>query len=80
MAYPEHEKLAAISDKSQEIGEFLEWTMEQGWLLARYEEHWSHLQPVREPITRLLARYFGIDEGALEREKRQMLDALREAS
>lgn len=29
--YPEHEKLRAISDKSQAIGEFLEW-LETGGL------------------------------------------------
>jgi hypothetical protein len=77
-AYPEHEKLAAISDKSQEIGAFLEWLQEQGWLLALY--HGDHLRPVHKPITSLLASYFEIDEDALEREKRQMLDALRETS
>jgi predicted RNA binding protein YcfA (HicA-like mRNA interferase family) len=78
MAYPEHEKLAAISDKSQEIGEFLDWLQKQGWHLARYHGH--HLRTVHKPITSLLASYFEIDEGVLESEKRQMLDALRSAS
>lgn len=28
--YPEHEKLSAVADKSQEIGEFIEWMASKG--------------------------------------------------
>lgn len=34
--YPEHEKLSAIADKSQEIGLFLDWLQGKGIVLA----HW----------------------------------------
>lgn len=38
--YPEHQKLKAIKDKSQTIGEFLEWlTSEQKIVLAKGHEH-----------------------------------------
>lgn len=37
--YPEHEKLEAVKDESQTIGEFLEWLLsEHGVTLCRYEE------------------------------------------
>lgn len=35
--YPEHERMAAVSDQSQAIGEFLEWLTEQGITLATWE-------------------------------------------
>lgn len=35
----EHEKLHTIRDKSQVIGEFLEWLNMQGIVLASYHEH-----------------------------------------
>ena len=35
--YPEHDKLSAISNQSQVIGEFLEWANQtHGWMLAEY--------------------------------------------
>jgi hypothetical protein len=35
----EHEKLHAIADKSQAIGEFIEWLHGQGIVMARYHRH-----------------------------------------
>lgn len=37
MTYPEHEKLAKVSDVSQAIGEFLEWMEGQGIQRMHYE-------------------------------------------
>jgi len=38
--YPEHDKLIAIQDQSQAIGEFLEWArIELGYSLGEYHEH-----------------------------------------
>ena len=129
--YPEHERLSKVKDRSQAIGEFLEWLQEQRvtlcswraaghnaappWLvidppaadqisaylgdlgvsriwIPRGEGH-GHYQwlrrnpeyeswgegyvPVREGVDRLLARYFQINLGLLEDEKRAMLEALR---
>ena len=37
--YPEHEKLKAIKDKSQEIGSFIEWLqVSRQIIFARYED------------------------------------------
>lgn len=89
MTYPEHEKLEAVKDKSQAIGEFLDfgtYTLCRWVELDKDDESNEELieagvdgmyQPVGE-ITRVLAEHFGIDLDVLEAEKRQMLDAQRE--
>jgi len=71
--YPEHDKLHAVVDKSQAIGEFLEWASERhGFRLCYLEgnRYWS----VGTPVQRLLAEFFEIDENKLEEEKRAMLE------
>lgn len=35
--YPEHQKLTAISNKSQECYDFLEWLADEGIILAKYD-------------------------------------------
>lgn len=91
--YPEHAKLESVKEKSQTIGEFLDWLQtEQAVVLTREHQHSEFcyedgdcvcgaqrgdLTPVISPIPQWLARYFSIDEEKLESEKRQMLDALR---
>lgn len=79
--YPEHTKLAEISDKSQAIGEFVDWLRDKGISLCRlYEENGvSRYYPQTDPIRDLLADYYDIDQNAIEREKRAMLDELRAA-
>jgi len=74
--YPEHAKLKAVSDKSQIIGEFLDWlTNERGLTLA----YWAgdELYPAREATDRLLTDYFGINLHELEIESRMMMDKIR---
>ncbi len=88
--YPEHEKLKAVRDKSQAIGDFLEWLRgTKGFRLARWEKvpDESALAGECEEVDRLvqqsinteeiLAEYFKIDLTKLEQEKRAMLDSLR---
>ncbi len=107
--YPEHEKLSAVKDQSQAIGEFLEW-LESGDFNEDYgrirlayrplitetpirdhdfnvtgyrdvprhrQQRSQTLQELCMPKTKLLAKFFGIDPGRLEAEKRQMLDEIR---
>lgn len=77
--YPEHDKLAAISDESQVIGAFLDggkYTLGE-WVTV--PEHFDAVfVPVQDTIEEILADYFGISLARIEVEKRKMLDAYRE--
>jgi hypothetical protein len=73
--YPEHEKLLAVNDQSQAIGEFLDYC---GYTLC--EARGARWYPVGGGITKILADYFDIDLAAIEREKRAMLAAIRTTS
>ena len=85
--YPEHAKLKKAQDKSQAIGEFLDWLSNERpkgniFLCERHPTHevgdlWM---PFNQGSERLLAEYFGIDEAKLEAEKRKILDAQRKAN
>lgn len=78
--YPEHEKLRAISDQSQTVGEFVEWMGQQGIHLGEYlHGEWSQarLVPTHRNTVDLLAEFFGIDQKRLEGEKRAMLASLQ---
>lgn len=65
--YPEHEKLSAIQDQSQQIGMFLDWL----------QETYPYESAELPRIQKLLAEYFEIDEDKLEEEKRLMLRTCR---
>jgi 2C-methyl-D-erythritol 2,4-cyclodiphosphate synthase len=78
--YPEHDKLHAVVDRSQEVGQFLEWMQEQGWHFCKsvkydeFDEPQLAIQYLN--ITKTLAEYFHIDLDKIEAEKRAMLDEL----
>jgi hypothetical protein len=77
--YPEHEKLKAISDRSQEIGEFLDYGLPRmGVVLAEWDD--GDLYPTHRSIEGLLAEYFDIDKAKIDDEKDAMLAAIREAN
>lgn len=84
--YPEHEKLRAVKDRSQTIGEFLEeWCAARRMALCELVDVGSGGEPVLEYVpvyntTRLLAEFFEIDLDRIEAEKRTMLDLLRKAN
>lgn len=70
--YEEHEKLAAVSDKSQEIGEFMDWLLNsEEYVLAKWDGNF--LMSVNVSITTLLAQFYKIDMDKLDREKLEML-------
>jgi hypothetical protein len=74
--YPEHDKLKVIQPLSQACGEFLEWLInEKGIRLCVYDDDvlYEHCQP----INKYLAEHFNIDNNKLEKEKRMMLDHIR---
>lgn len=73
--FPEHDKLQAVAEQSQAIGEFLDLGR---WTLCELRK-WDDASPSFEPvdIQKALAEYFGIDLVKIEDEKRAMLDELR---
>lgn len=81
--YPEHEKLQAIKEQSQIIGEFLEWlAVEKQVSLCKvdpeYRGDYSPYWPIRKRYEELLAEFFNIDLEVLEEEKRTMLEEMQE--
>ena len=79
--YPEHDKIHLVKDKSQFIGEFLEWLQtEQKITFGEYtDENPDTLFPILHKSTeKWLALYFNIDLNKIEEERLQMLKNLRE--
>ena len=79
--YPEHEKLAEVRDRSQAIGEFLEWLEdEHGFSICeRDPEFQSFYRLVYKPKEELLAEFFEIDLKKISKEKDAMVHELRDA-
>jgi len=86
--YPEHEKLDKVKDKSQDLGFFLDWLMNDYTLCIWIESKNSIFgdDEIYEPsgyysckvdIEKILANYFGIDYDKLMDEKEQMFKQLR---
>lgn len=78
--YPEHDKLLVIKDKSQAIGEFMEWCADEGLHLAEWWESHSYtgcMQITLRGTTGLVAEFYDIDLNVLEAEKRAMLNEQR---
>jgi hypothetical protein len=75
--YPEHNKLKAIREKSQAVGEFLDWLPEEGITLCSFSDENEHYYPCQLTIQQLLAKYFQIDLEVLEKEKQHMLEEIR---
>jgi len=72
---PECEKLKAVSARSQEIGEFIDWLHEKGFRLAKY--HGQELRSVYTDPEQLLAEFFKINLKKVEKERSQLLAWLR---
>jgi DNA polymerase III epsilon subunit-like protein len=77
---PEHDKLMKVSELSNEIGKFLDYGLAAQGLTLCEESRSGRLWPTSRSIPDILARYFGIDQDALEAEKRAMLEALQNAN
>jgi hypothetical protein len=78
---PEHERLAEAKktdDATTLVGQFFDWLKEEKhYVIAKYADDADELMPIFEPVNRLLAEFFGINENALESEKRALLDHMR---
>lgn len=76
--YPECEKMSKVKDKSQTIGEFIEWIeWKKNWEICERRGREDSLFPVPFSTEKLLADFFGINLDKVEKEKRQMLDEIR---
>lgn len=74
---PELDKMLAVKDKSQAIGEFFDWLVnDKGYVLSQYEEKDRRLYPTYSSIEKLLAEFFGIDLKKIEEERRAILKSL----
>ena len=72
--YPECEKLKKVHEKSQTIGEFLEWLEgEKGVVLMVEKEDETYPISFQYHTEGLLAEYFEIDLKKVEAERREML-------
>lgn len=74
-SYPQHDKLRAVKDKTQTINDFLEFLEENGVELVRFKDDWRLTRQQRD---KFIAEFFEIDLDELEREKRAMIERLRE--
>lgn len=72
--YPEHKKLALIADQNRAVGDFLDWLLSKGVILASRdgERLWAY----QYSTTNLLAEFFEIDLDLIEREKREILTVI----
>lgn len=91
--YPEHVKLAAIAEKSQTCGDFLQWLVDTKKLVLAETHvhsaectlqgfnvcglHQRELIHTQMRVTTLLAEFFEIDEAKVAAEKDAMLEELR---
>ena len=89
---PELDKLAAISERSQAIGEFLDTSpyilyetvpcekYHPRLAATAYCSQGSHTVPTSKTIQQILAEYFGIDLQEVERERRMILRGMQETA
>lgn len=79
--YPEHAKLDKVKEKTEFLGEFMEWAGSQGMQFHKYidteERNRPILAPVNESISKLLADFTGVNLVKLEEEKQRMLKAFQ---
>lgn len=74
---PELDKMQKVKDQSQVVGAFLDWLQnETDMVIGAWER--ERMYPVHKSIEELLAEYFEIDLNKVERERRALLDAIRE--
>ena len=75
---PECEKLSAVADESNNIGDFLDWLDNKGFLFCKYDKYEESYYPTYPDTQKLLAEYFNIDLNKVEQERRALLQWLQE--
>jgi len=76
--YPEHEKLKALDGKNQIIGDFIYFLDEVGLCICDKDEDRERYFPTHKTIEQIVGDYFDIDQNKIEKEKRMMLEGIRE--
>lgn len=79
-ATPELDKLLAVKDKSQVIGDFLNHLQEGEVYLCQLEDDDDgspHFVEIEKTLEQVLAMYFGIDLDRCEEERVQLLEWVR---
>ena len=73
--------MSRVTQKSQAIGEFLEWLDSNGVVLARWNQGSrmdnDELTPIGTTTEKLLAEFFNIDLNKVEKEKQAILEYQR---
>lgn len=73
--FPEHRKLLAQGKRQENVADFMEWMESHNLHFARFSD--KGVTPAEWENPTIMAQYLGIDEIGLEREKRIMLDEIR---
>ena len=70
--FPQLARMQAVQEQSQAIGEFIDWLGQNGMAICTSEDglRGDRFYPVMAPIEELLARHFGVDLQAAEKERR----------
>ena len=65
----------SVQQSSQAIGEFVEWLSENGMAVCKPVDGLRDViyLPINESLEQLIARHFGVDLNAVERERRAVL-------
>lgn len=79
VATPEHDKLKLVVDRSQSIGEFLQWMQSEKKIrFAKWSDEEGGLLDAYVDKLGLLSEFFNIDQQKLEMEKRAILEEFRQ--
>lgn len=77
--YPEHDKMRAVKDHSQTVGDFIEWLMANGLSICEYDVDYRQgtYFPTPKSTRQLLADFFEIDLKKVDEEKDAMVEEMR---
>jgi hypothetical protein len=79
-ATPECDKIGAIQERSQPMGEFIDWLLHGDYHICTMEEGLDGavvFRPVYKNVTQWLAEMFDIDLDKVDEEKRAVLQYVR---
>lgn len=74
---PQCDRLSEVSEEMDTIRQFIDWLIEQGIHLGQTSLRSGRMYPTSASIDVLLKQYYGIDDVALEQERRALLERVR---